>query len=173
MELFGHILGFLSMGVFVLSYQIFDRKKLMLAQSVATGLMSLQYLLLGAWSGFGLNLVCLLRNFFFYHRDKKFFSLRLWPVVFALLMAAVSFLSWDGWHSLFIILGLMLNTLCMGFLDSQGLRKSILLSCPLIITYNVFEGSVAGVISESISIVSAVIGIIRYYKVKKLQEETP
>ena len=74
MELFGHILGFLSMGVFVLSYQIFDRKKLMLAQSVATGLMSLQYLLLGAWSGFGLNLVCLLRNFFFYHRDKKFFS---------------------------------------------------------------------------------------------------
>ena len=166
MELIGHILGFIAIGVFFLSYQIYDKKKLLLVQSIATGIMSVQYLLLGAWSGFGLNLVCLLRNFFFYHREKKFFSWKLWPVMLALLMAGASLLSWDGWHSLFIILGLIINTLCMGFLNSQGLRKSILLTCPMIIVYNAFEMSVAGMISESISIVSAVIGILRFRKTK-------
>ena len=166
MEQIGHILGFIAIGVFFLSYQIYDKKKLLLMQSIATGILSVQYLLLGAWSGFGLNLVCLLRNFFFYHRDKKCFSWKFWPVIFALLMAAASLFSWDGWHSLFIILGLMINTLCMGFLNSQGLRKSILLTCPMIIVYNAFEMSVAGIINESISIISAVIGILRFRKKK-------
>lgn len=166
MELFGHILGFVAVCVFFISYQVYEKRKLLLLQSLATGILSLQYLLLGAWSGFGLNLVCLLRNFCFYHRDKRFFEGKFWPPAFALLMAGVSILSWDGYHSLFIILGLMLNTLCMGFLNAQGLRKSILLSCPLIIAYNVFEMSVAGIINESISIVSALIGIARYHKRK-------
>lgn len=162
MELIGHILGFVAVAVFFLSYQCRGKKTLLLLQSLGTGILSLQYLLLGAWSGFGLNLVCLGRNFCFYYRERPFFSRKFWPVVFALLMAGVSCLSWDGWHSLFIILGLVINTLCMGYLDPQGLRKSILVSCPLIIGYNIFEMSVAGILNESISILSALIGIFRY-----------
>lgn len=164
MEIAGHIVGAVGIVFFFLSYQIYDKKKLLAVQTIATSIMCLQYLLLGAYSGFALNVVCLIRNFFFYNRGKKFFSGNHWPVLFALAMAAVSLLSWDGWHSLFIIAGLMINTLCLGFCNSQDLRKSILLTCPMIIVYNCFELSIAGIISESISMISAGIGIIRYRK---------
>ena len=56
---------------------------------------------------------------------------------------------------------------CMGIFNSQNLKKSIILTCSLLIIYNIFVNSYSGIINESISIVSAVIGIIRYVKAKK------
>ena len=82
-------------------------------------------------------------------------------------MGAVSIFTWEGYHSLFIILGIMINTVCLGVCDSQKLRYSILLTCPMIFVYNVFAGAYAGMLNESISTVSAAVGIVRYIKAKK------
>ena len=169
LELIGHFLGFIAIAFYFLSYQIHDKKKLIIVQSVATGLICIQYILIGAYSGFALNAVCLIRNFFFYHREKKFFSARIIPYAFALIMAAVSAFSWDGLHSLLIVGGLMINTVCLGVCSTQNIRKSILLTSSMIIVYNIFEGSYSGIISESISILSALIGIIRYRRKTKTQ----
>ena len=162
LELIGHILGFIAIAFYFLSYQVHDKKKLIIVQSVATDLICIQYILIGAYSGFALNIVCLIRNFFFYHREKKFFSARSIPYAFALVMAAVSAFSWDGLHSLLIVGGLMINTVCLGVCNTQNLRKSILLTSSMIIVYNIFAHSYSGITSESISILSALIGIIRY-----------
>lgn len=164
MEIIGHIFGIVAVGSFFLSYQIFDKKKLLLVQTFATAMLCLQYILIGAYSGFGLNIVCIIRNILYYQRDKKRGSGVWLPVVLALTIAVVSLFSWDGYHSLFIISGLMINTVCMGVCDSQNLRKSILITCPLILVYNLFELSYGGAVSETISLISAIIGIIRYKK---------
>ena len=164
MEIVGHIFGAIAIGLFFLSYQIFDKKKLLVVQTLATAMLCLQYIFIGAYSGFGLNIVCIIRNLLYYRRDKKDISGIGLPIVLALVMAIVSLFSWDGYHSLLIIVGLMVNTVCMGVFDSQKLRKSILLTCPMILAYNVFEASYSGMISETMSIISAVIGIIRYKK---------
>ena len=164
MEIIGHAFGVVAIGMFFLSYQIFDKKKLLLVQTFATAMLCLQYILIGAFSGFGLNIVCIIRNILYYLRDKKGKSGISLPIILALTMAIVSLFSWDGYHSLFIISGLMINTVCMGVCDSQNLRKSILISCPLILVYNLFELSYSGAISETISLISAIIGIIRYKK---------
>ncbi|MBQ9083050.1 MAG: YgjV family protein [Clostridia bacterium] len=160
----GHIIGVIAIGLYFLSYQIFDKKKLLFVQTLATAMMCLQYILIGAYSGFGLNIVCIIRNLLFYHRDKKALSGVWLPVLLAVVMAVVSLFSWDGYHSLLIILGLMINTVCMGICDSQNLRKSVLLTCPMIMIYNVFAHSYSGIISETISLISAAIGIVRYKK---------
>ena len=164
MEIIGHAFGVVAIGMFFLSYQMFDKKKLLLVQTLATATLCLQYILIGAYSGFALNIVCIIRNVLYYRRDKKGVSGILLPIILALTMAIVSLFSWDGYHSLFIILGLMINTVCMGVCNSQNLRKSILITCPLILIYNLFELSYSGAISETISLISAVIGIIRYNK---------
>ena len=164
METIGHIIGVVAIGLFFLSYQIFDKKKLLLVQTLATAMLCLQYILIGAYSGFGLNIVCITRNVLYYHRDKKILSGSWLPIALACVMAVVSLFSWDGYHSLFIILGLIINTVCMGVCDSQNLRKSILITCPLVFVYNLFAGSVSGAVSETISWISAIIGIIRYKK---------
>ena len=170
METIGHIIGIVAIGLFFLSYQIFEKKKLLIVQTLATTLLCLQYLLIGAYSGFVLNIVCVIRNFLYFHRDKKFFSGIWLPILLALVMALVSLFSWDGYHSLLIILGLMINTVCMGIFDPQNLRKSVLITCPLVLAYNIFEASYSGMVSETVSLISAAIGIIRYHRSRSAQD---
>ncbi len=160
--LIGHILGFISVGLFFYSYQCTQKRKLMIIQTVATALSCVQYLLIGALSGFALNIVCIIRNFIFYFRDKNQRTDLISPIIVSLCIAAASILSWEGMHSLLITLGLVINTMCMGICDARSFRKTILISSSLILIYNVFAFSYSGILSESISLVSVIIGIIRY-----------
>ena len=160
--LIGHILGFIAVGLFFYSYQVNEKRKLMTIQTVATALSCVQYLLIGAYSGFALNVVCIIRNFIFYFRDKNQRTDLTSPVLISLCIAAASILSWEGVHSLLITLGLVVNTMCMGMCDAKSFRKTILISSSLILAYNAFAFSYSGILSESISLISVIIGIIRY-----------
>ena len=168
MDILGNAFGVIAMALFILSYQLFDKKKLILTQTVATLMMCLQYLCLGAYSGLVLNGIAIARNLVYYKRNEvKLFRHMSIPYVFGGAMLLCSAFAWDGWHSVFIIVGITVNTVCMGIFDAQGLRKSILFTHPMIFTYNCFEGAVAGAINEGVSIISAAVGIIRYNKSKK------
>lgn len=160
--LIGHILGFISVGLFFYSYQRTKKSKIMIIQTVATALSCVQYLLIGAFSGFALNIVCIIRNFIFFYRDRNRSTKLTSPILLALCMAVVSFFSWEGIHSLLITLGLVVNTVCMGVFNAKTFRKTILISSSLILIYNIFASSYSGILSESMSLVSVIIGIIRY-----------
>ena len=160
--LLGHALGFISVALFFYSYQRTQKSKIMVIQTVATALSCVQYLLIGALSGFALNVVCIIRNFVFFYREKNNKTDLATPVAFAVAMAVVSIFSWEGIHSLLITLGLVVNTVCMGVFNAKNFRKTILISSSLILIYNIFALSYSGILSESISLISVVIGIIRY-----------
>ncbi len=160
--LIGHALGFISVGLFFYSYQRTQKSKIMIIQTVATALSVVQYLLIGALSGFALNIVCIIRNFIFFYREKNHRTDMASPIILAVCMAIVSIFSWEGIHSLLITLGLVVNTICMGVFDAKNFRKTILISSSLILIYNIFALSYSGILSESISLVSVVIGILRY-----------
>ena len=163
----GHILGFISVGLFFYSYQRSKKQKILAIQTVATALSCIQYLLIGALSGFALNIVCIIRNFIYSYRDKK--NIKDWvsPLLLALLMAGVSVFSWEGLHSLMITAGLVINTVSLGVLGSKNIKRSIIVSSSLILTYNIFAGSYSGILSESLSIISAIIGVIMQKKKEK------
>ncbi len=163
----GHVLGFISVGLFFYSYQCTEKRKLMVIQTIATALSCVQYLLIGAFSGFALNVVCIIRNAAFYYRDKYKRTDLLIPILFSLSIAAASIFSWEGIHSLLITLGLVVNTMCMGVFDAKDFRKTILISSSLILLYNVFAFSYSGILSESISLISVVIGMLRYSGTQK------
>lgn len=167
LTLIGHSLGFISVALFFYSYQRTQKRKIMIIQTVATALSCVQYLLIGAFSGFALNIVCIIRNFAFYYRDKKQATDLASPIFFAVLMAVVSVFSWEGIHSLLITSGLVVNTVCMGIFDAKTFRKTILISSSLILIYNVFASSYSGILSESISLISVIIGIIRYRSIQQ------
>jgi hypothetical protein len=65
-----------------------------------------------------------------------------------------------------VLLGLVINTVCMAFPDAQKVRKSILVTSPLVLTYDVFVLSVGGIVYESVAILSSLIGILRNRKNK-------
>ena len=170
-EIIGQIVGFVALAFFVVSYQMRTKTWLLVVQSVGTLLICIQYLLIGAYTGFALNLVCLLRNGLYYVNDKKSFGGWWLPAALALLMAGMGALSWEGAHSLLILTGLMINTVCMGICKPQGLRASVILTSTLILIYNVIVFSLGGILNEGLSVLSAALGLIRFYRVRRASEQ--
>ena len=69
-----------------------------------------------------------------------------------------------------IVAGLVINTLCLSFKDAQNVRKSVLITCPMVLVYDIIEHSLGGAIYESVAIISAIIGIVRYRENKELSK---
>ena len=160
----GQIMGFLAVMLGFVSFQMRTQKQLLVVQTATTIAFCIHYYLIGATSGLMLNLLGIVRNLAYYHKDKPFFSGKKCPIFFAAVMGVVGMLSWQGYYSIFIVLGLVINTVCLSFSNPQSIRKSILVSSPLVLIYDAFVLSIGGVIYESVVIVSSVIGIIRYRK---------
>lgn len=162
-EIIANVIGVLAIALGFLSYQTKSRKGVLALQTLTTVTFTVHYLLLGAYSGMLMNVVGIARNIFYYNKDKKFFSWRWWPVVFAVIAAALGILAWEDWYSVFVVVGITINTVCMS-LSAQNIRKSILVTSPMVLIYDVFAKSVSGAVYEAVAIVSAAIGIYRFSK---------
>lgn len=163
--------GLAAVTVFI-SFQCKTPKRLIFVNSICALMMIISYFFLGAYSGMALNGVCLVRNLTYNARDKgKFFAWKGWPVVYSLIMVALTALTWNGALSLLIMAALVINTWFMSFNDNQKLRWSILVTSTMVIIYNVYVFSLGGIVYEAIGIVSSIIGIIRFSKKREKKEE--
>ena len=167
LELIGQVFGILAVLLGFLSYQVKNDKQLMLMQTLTSAVFVIHYYLLGAIPGAVLNIVCIVRNMVYYCKDKKFYKPRLYPILFAVIMFILGIYSSNGIHSVFVVAGLVISTVCFSFKEAQNVRKSVLVTCPMVLIYDVIERSYGGVIYESVAIISAIVGIIRYNKNKK------
>ena len=166
-ELIGQIISIVAVIVSFITYQMKSKRGIMVMLSVATGISCIAYAMLGGTVALVLNLVSIVRNICYYNSDKRILSSKAIPVVLALIMGVLSIFTWEGGYSAFFVVGLMLNTLAMGYFNPQNLRKSILLTSSLILIYNLFIPSIGGTINEMVAITSAIIGLIRYRKAKQ------
>ena len=162
LEIFGQSIGIVAVVISFLTYQMKSKRGIMAMLSGATVFFCVHYACLGAPVGVVLNAVGIVRNMCYYHSDKKFLSSKAVPIILASVMGILGIITWEGYHSAFFVVGLMLNTLAMGYFGPQNLRKSLLLTCSLIFIYNAFTFSIGGMINETVAIISAVIGLIRY-----------
>ena len=166
METIGQIVGIAAVVLSFLTYQMKSKRAILAMLSCATALFCIHYACLGAMVGVVLNVVGIIRNMCYYHSDKKILSSKAVPAVLAAAMGVLSIFTWEGYYSAFFVVGLMLNTLAMGYFNPQNLRKSLLLTCTLIFIYNAFTFSIGGMINETVAIISAIIGLVRYSKEK-------
>ena len=168
----GQIVGLVAVVISFLTYQMKTKRGILAMLSCATVLFCIHYACLGAAVGVVLNIIGIIRNLCYYHHDKPILSSKAVPVILALTMGILGIVTWEGYYSAFFVVGLMLNTLAMGYLGPQNLRKSLLLTCSLIFMYNVFTLSIGGMINETVAIVSAIIGLVRYRKSQPEEEKT-
>lgn len=165
-EIIGQSLGILAAVFGFLSYQMKSQKGILLFQTLTSISMTVHYLMIGAYSGMALNLVCAVRNGVFWLESRKGGVNRWLAIGFTVVMGAAGIFSWQNWYSIFVCLGLVINSFCMSFKDPQNIRKSILVSSPLVIIYNVFARSYGGIVFELIVLVSTLIGLICHRKEK-------
>lgn len=160
--LIAQIVGIIAVVFTFLSYQAKTQKKLITVQSIATAAFALHYFMLGTLAGAVSNIICIFRNIAYCNKDKRIFSGKYVPYVFAALIAGFGALAWQGPESLLIIIGIMINTVAMATDNPQHFRMSILLTSTMVLTYNILVISLGGILNECIAIISSVIGLIRY-----------
>jgi hypothetical protein len=167
----GQALGIIAPALGILSYQMKTPKKILLLQLINSLIFCIHYLMIGAITGMTLNFVGVCRNLVFYRRNLRGSKGKLAPIIFTVITAIVGILTWDGWYSIFIFLGIVIHSFCMSFSNAQNIRKSILITSPLVIIYDIFTLSIGGIIYETIAIASCVVGIIRHRENKNVEEK--
>lgn len=162
----GQIMSIVAIILGFVSFQMHKRKTLLIVQIATTLAFCAHYSLIGAWAGFSLNAIGAVRNFAYYHRDKKWLATWVTPVVFAAAMLTVGFITWQGYQDLFYISSMAISSFAMYYFGPQNIRKSILVTSTLVLIYDIMVFSIGGIIYESVAIISSIIGIIVYIKKK-------
>lgn len=162
----GQILGILATVITFISYQVNTKSRLLIIQTTATLSTCLSFLFLGASTGFALNIVCIIRNVLFFFQKDKSTVHTVTAAALSVTMIILGIISWQGAESLLIMTALAANTIFMATGNPQLLRKSVIVTSGMILIYNAIVFSIGGMTNEGISIISSIIGIIRFRKEK-------
>lgn len=164
----GYVLGqILSIVAVVLGFVSFQMKtpKGILTFQIATALVfSVHYMLIGAMTATALNFLGAVKCVCYYIRNKRSHKSMFEPVLFTTLVIFTSLLTWDEWYSIFIMLGLVVNSIAFSLSNAQTIRKLNLFKSPLCLVYNIIVLSSGGIIYETATLISSVIGIIKNRK---------
>ena len=146
------------------SYQMKSQEKLLMLQCATGTVFVFHYLLIGAYAGMAMNIVGIVRVIVYIFRLRRGSNEIVTPIIFATLQAISCIIGWEAWYSIFVFFGIVLNTLAFALPKAEQVRRTILVTSPLVIIYDVFAFSIGGIIYESMAVISSVIGIIREKK---------
>ena len=162
-KIIAQIIGFIAATVLWSAFQCKNTKRLFFLQLISATLFSLHFLLLGAYTGMLLNLVEVLRSFLLYQGSKKWASHPVAMVAIMLLFTISGAITWDGWISILPTAAMVLGTLFMWSRNGKILRYAQLsFISPCWLIYNVAMGSIAGVLTESVNLISVVVSLLRF-----------
>ena len=162
-------MGIVATLVITAAYQANTKRSLLVIQTPGVVVLCASYFLLGAMPGFALNIACILRNIccmFIKENTKAYYVM---TGVMMCVLGGMGFLSWDGYLSLLIILPLVANTFFVALGKPQILRYSLVVTSSLCLVYNIAIPipSIGGILLESITVGSSLVGIVRYWRSKK------
>lgn len=160
--LIGQGLGIVAV---ILGFLAFQRKTAMgiiLTQMGAALVFALHYTLLHAPTAIALNLLFVVNCVYCYFRDKRGSKEKIGTYVLIALVVAIGIVTWEGWYTGALVVGLVFNTVSISLEDPQNTRRMMLIKTPLCFLYNLMVGSIGGMIYECTVLTSSVIGILRY-----------
>ena len=170
----GQGLGIVAVVLGFINYQVKTRGQVLCVQMATTIVFAVHFALLMEYPTAIMQLVGTTRNIVFYYVGKKGYVSKGWAILFAVLMGTFGsvsmFIIGNGeWYAIICIVGLVINSYAMSFISPNSVRKSILISSPLVLAYDLLVTSVGGAIYEAIVIISSIIGLIRFGKEKEKQ----
>lgn len=167
MNIAAQIVGIFGIVLSLLSFQLKQRKYIMLFQMTASLMFSTQLFMVGAITGGCLDLISFVRTLIFANNSKKWASSPLWLVGFILVMIATGIMTWENLWSILPIMGSILSTVALWMKRERNIRLVSLLVGPCWMVYNVVTGAYTGALSEVIAMTSIVIGLLRHDRKKK------
>ncbi len=155
------IVGILALLLDVGSFQLRQRKHILGVQILASSTWVVHFLLLGAMAGASMNGVGIVRSIVYYKfRGNNRPQWVLWMIV--ALSCFMTIIVWQGPVSLLPMMAMITAALAFWQRGEQTIRLLLLLCVPLWFSYNLIFHSYAGMASDIIAAISAVIALYRY-----------
>ncbi len=155
------IFGLVAVTLMITSFQCDDKNKLLKIQIFSCFSYALQYLFLGAISGFLMNIVSSIRNAIFKKYDNK--KAPLWVLI--LLIFLITFLSLFGYKgtvSLLPTVAMLAYSFAAWTADIRLIRLMQVLSGILFLIYDIISLAIIGAIGNFILVISVLISIYRF-----------
>ena len=170
-EVWAQIIGFMGTAFIVIGMQQKKYDHIVLCKISNSFLSSVHYLFLGGYTGMCINLASCFTNAVYWRRNKQGKSNVIFQILFGAMFVALGLLSWHSPFSIFVIIAKLISSVAMGIHNPRIIRILNLISFPCWLIYNIHMGSFSGMISDSLSIASVVIGIIRLDILARAQEK--
>ena len=162
MDFLIQLIGFLGLLMSLVAFQFKKHRHIVLCKMTSELIFSIQYILLGAWTAAVLDFISVIRNLLFYKLVKKNISTTPVIIGFGLFVVATGFFTYDGFNSLLPIGSKLLTTISYGMKNEKWLRIITLPSCIMWIIYNATVGSVAGVLTDVLTLISLLIAMYKF-----------
>ena len=168
-DLLVQVVGIIAMIFCIAAFQAKKRNNILIMQMIGMGMWTLHFLLLGEYAGAAMNGLAVARAAVYVQREKhKWAYSKIVPAVFVALFIGAGlftrYLGDDMWY--LPVIAMTITSIGLFFKNEQTVRKINLFSSPPWIVYNAFAKSVPAVFTESMTMVSVIIALIRYRKKK-------
>ena len=161
LKIIAQVLGFMGAGIVVIGMQQKKYKHIVMCKIANQFLGGVHYLLLGGYTGMVTNLASCITNTIYYFRVKKGKSTLIFQIIFATMFVIIGALAWHGPISIFVIVAKLLSSIAMGNKNPRVIRILNLISGPCWLIYNIYVGSIAGIISDTMTTTSVLIAVLR------------
>jgi hypothetical protein len=166
-------IGFVGVLFFVLSFQQTRWHRILFLMVIGQVIFLVHFVLLGAWTAVGMNMVGAARTVVFQFRGRRAWAeWNGWPFVFVALFILAGLLARESWTGVLPVLAMSIETIGLWMKNLRILRLINIFPHPFWFAYNVIKGSWAGIASEIFVFSSIIVAIIRYdiLKEKRLHD---
>lgn len=171
-QIIAQTLGFIGTFIIIIGMQQKKYKHIVMCKIGNEFLASIHYLLLGGYTGMLANFASCLTNGCYYFRIKKGKSTLPFQIIFGAMFVVIGALSWHGLISIFVVLAKLISSVALGIKNPRIIRILNLISNPCWLVYNIYVGSIAGIITDSLVTISVLIAVIRLDIFSKKETQT-
>ena len=170
--LLAQIIGSFGTVILIIGMQQKQYDRIVLSKILNSFIASIHYVFLGGYTGMLINFASCIANGVYWYRNKHGKSNLVFQILFCILFVGLGFLSWHGPISLFVIFAKILSSVALGINNPRIIRILNAISNPCWLVYNIFMGSIPGMVGDSLVTLSVLIAIFRLDLFPKKQETT-
>lgn len=164
MEFLAQGIGIAAMILSAISFQMNTKKKIIVMQIITSVVFAAHYFMIDAVAAGVVNTIAIVRNVVLYRKDKLPLGGKVWVGLFCTVMAVSAFVSRPEPISVLMSIGMIFNTLAVAAENPQKVRKTVLISSPFVLLYNIFVMSIGGIINEILVEICTAVTMIRERK---------
>ena len=157
-------IGFAALIIFIISFQCRSNRILFMLQLIGMCLFSLQYYLLGAYSGSISMLISIVRNILLLRiNESRCVQWKGWRWIFIAAFLIVAVVTWDGFRSILSFLASAVSAYFYWENNAGKIRLCNLAAvCPCWMLYALISGSIGGFLNEVLIMSSILISVRRF-----------